>query len=330
MTSIVLYKTNTINRHLLIFLFSLLLSIVFFLFFTSLDGYLEGSIDRNGYLQSFLRRESYFDHFEEHSLLSYFTREWLWNKGGLYLVNLFGSPEYFLSFTSFLIVFVFTFFIFSKTSFLYYPFILNPLFVDLAFSQLRIGAAFVFLTLAYAGRGRKLFWIPLALMSLSIHTSSIIFVFGYLLIYRFEKLELLKSELWRFKFTVCIAFIASFMMGPLREIILTFVNDRRAEYPDVSSGFQYMSYWLFLFITFILVNKRVAFDSLSLFGIFILAIASFNTLFGFYSVRFIAVGLPFFAYTIYSSLHLVGLRLFIVFSYLCFNVLLWYYWWQKF
>ncbi|NHH89281.1 hypothetical protein [Pseudoalteromonas sp. MB47] len=311
------------------FLLSFSISFIIFLFFSSINGYLEASIDRNSYLQSFARGQTFFDYFDEHSILTYFTREWLWNEGGELLVSYIGSADLYLLLISFIILLVFISFVIYKTNLFYIVFIINPLFIDLAFSQVRIGVAFVFLSLAYILRQKKFLLVTFILMSLSIHTSSVIFVLGYFLIYISGHYTDL-SQGGRFNYVVLVAFVASFMMGPMREIILTFLNDRRAEYPDVSSGIMYMSYWIVLLFTFMIAKSKVYLDNLSLFAIFILSVACFNVVFGFYSVRFIAVGLPFFAYAIHKSLHPLTLKVYMLIAYNSFNILLWYYWVLKF
>ena len=310
--------------NLTLFLLSLLFTGIFFYFFISLDNYLSNSIDRNAYINAFIRGTSYFDHVENAPFITYFTREWLWNEGVQVIVNFVGDVDLVLLMISLCLIFIFTAFVFYNTSFIYYIFLLNPLFVDLVFSQLRIGVALTFLLLAYFFRKKKALAFIIALMGLSIHTSSVIFVVGYVLIDYIGNVE--KFKKYKVQIAIFIGFMASFMMGPLRDVILTLLNDRRVDYPDVSSGLLYMSYWVFLLGALIVNSKKINDNTLVLVGMFILSIACFNTIFGFYSARFIAIGLPFFAYTIYHTAISAGERFFLLLSYFGFNLVLWYYW----
>lgn len=324
--SIKQYKVKHNNKLILAIFSALLFSLICFYFFVSLDGYISNSVDRNNYLRKFSTGDVSSEYVYFDSYLKYFTSEWLWNAGVFSVTNFFGNVNGVLLFVSFSIIFFFSFFILLKTRAIYLLFLINPLFVDLAFSQLRIGFAFIFLGLAYYFRTNKFLLSLFILMSLSIHTSTIIFIVGFYLIYKFDSFIFFDKNRERVLSALLVAFFASVLMGPLRELVLTLINDRRAIYSDISSSYAYMSYWFFLLAFFVLSGFRNYYDNISLFAIFVLSIACFNTIFGAYNSRFVALALPFIAYAISVSNISSRIKIFVFLSYISFTSLLWLYW----
>lgn len=297
---------------------AVLFSVLYFVFFTSWGGFVDELVDRNVYVEQFSTGNVSSNYLEFDSIVNYLTNEWLWNAGIYRVVQIAGDVNYVLHGLSLFIVFVFGSFIIRNGGVFYLIFLLTPLFFDLVFSQIRIGVAFSLLMVAYDFKRFRFVVFLFCLGAALIHTSSVLFVAIYL------ALKFTPSR-YEYLFVVLIALMVSVILGPLREYILNFIGDRRAVYGDMSSSVFYMSYWWGLLILFIMSGLELSGRYIIGMAVVLLGIACFNQLFGFYSTRFLAVGLPLVACAVsrmrtnaYYYLAIVGFVLYVIFQ--------WFYW----
>ncbi|PCI88902.1 MAG: hypothetical protein COB24_00045 [Hyphomicrobiales bacterium] len=241
--------------------------------------------------EAFALITDYFDYFE---WTSYITHEFLWGSTlGFVTRDLGVDIETLFFIFSVSIVFLFIYIVFRQVGWVATLFILNPLIIDFAFSQLRLAVAIFFLSLAYLVKPKSLkISILLLVLTPFIHTASILFVFIYFAAY-FTDEKYFKVMIWRLLALVFIGLIIGLAIGPFREIILSSVNDRRSEYQDISSSNLYLMYWMMLFGT-LLFQYQNSMKTFELrYSICILSIIFVNVIFSGYSSRFLAASFPF-------------------------------------
>ncbi len=172
----------------------------------------------------------------------------------------------------------------------------NPLVLDLVYSQLRSALALAVLNIVYLTFRKVNIWMIFgAVVACAIHTASSILVAGFILA---SLLSFKESFLFRLSPATKTALMlgagvsVGLLIGPLREVVLSAIGDRRAEYSDLSSSLLYLSFWVAL-LGFMLVNFRMSVKSVEgCFSIFMLAILATNVFSSAYSIRLIALSLP--------------------------------------
>ncbi|PKP88634.1 MAG: hypothetical protein CVT78_00155 [Alphaproteobacteria bacterium HGW-Alphaproteobacteria-17] len=178
----------------------------------------------------------------------------------------------------------------------------NPLIFDLAYSQLRSALAISLLNILYLARPKSnLVSLAVCLLATSIHTAMAIFLAIYFLC-----VATAERGGWLSKWSVEMRLVAivgagamfGLLIGPLREVALTLLNDRRAEYGDLASSPLYLSFWVILFGLFLL-NYREFIQSLEgRFSLFILALVAVNVFTSAHTLRFLALAYPYIMATI--------------------------------
>ena len=204
--------------------------------------------------------------------------------------------------------------------------LLNPLMVDMAYSQLRLALAMSILLWIVALRVKNLYIVfSLLITSVIIHTGMLIFLAAHFLA------KITGPDFTRFGWSarqkmailVCFGIAVGIMVGPLREMLLSAIGDRRAQYHDMSSSLLYLSFWIGLFFLLMFDQKRTLKKYESRYSVAILAIIFINAFTGFYSTRFLAAIFPFLIISIFGAL---GKNKFLVsIPFLIYFAFQWYY-----
>lgn len=283
-------------------------------------------IDRRVYTAQVLRSNDIIDLSKYYTSISYFSNEYLWHVLIRFLNRAVGlGPEAIFWCMSLITIFAFSLTVARAVGLSFVIFLLNPLIVDLAFSQLRISvAASLAMLLAsfYLNRPMRAFAVAAALSML--HTGSILFFFvGGVAKWAAAKTSWVRSYLGLLPLFV-IGVMISILIGPARETVLGLVRDRRATYQDMSSTGLYLTFWIGLLCVLAFRWKAIANRFEIAFAITILSLVAGNLVTGGYSTRFIAVAFPF---LIISMASLDGIYRSAVLSLFCFYALYqWLYW----
>ncbi|MBC6677578.1 MAG: hypothetical protein H9L35_15575 [Acinetobacter sp.] len=287
-----------------------------------------GFIDRENYINYLTYYSIRVDVNDFFNIYDYVTQEWLWHRIIFFLKDFFFlTPEFIFSLVSFISFFVASLIVLKKTNSLVYVFFLiNPIFIDFYYSQLRLAFAFSIWGIAYllSEKYRKLS-ILFSLIAIFIHTASLFFILYGFLVY-FLSFSKINKFLKLIVLILC-GFLTSIITGPLRYSILSFFEDRRAEYVDMSFDIIFSSFWMFLFICIILDNlyiKKINLKDFQAYSIVFLSLILLNYFIGGYSSRFIAATYPFLIISMYylSS----QLRAFCLTFYIFYSFILTYYW----
>lgn len=262
--------------------------------------------DREVYIEKIVTNNHWLNYGYLDSVVSFFSNEYVWELSQWSLSNNFIPLDYEQFFqiitTSCLVSMAL---VVARTR-SYFSFILlfNPIILDLLYSQLRSALALVILNLLYLTARRVNLWVLLGLViACSIHTASIILIAGYILAQLLSSPESMFSRFSPAAKALAVVGAGLFvgiLIGPLREAVLSAVGDRRAEYADLSSSFLYLSFWVAL-LGFMLINFRYTVNSLEgCFSIFMLSILFVNVFSSAYSIRLIALSMPFIIVAIYN------------------------------
>lgn len=277
------------------------------------------------YIDNYENRIYWFDYSTLTSKISY---EWGWH----YFIDLLNNKLGFSSTYVLLVVSVFiltvAFLLISsvknkRACFL----VLNPIYIDFTYAQVRSAFAVAFVTLSImAFRKNKILSLILLIPALFIHTASFVFVFIFYSAFLTNKY--LESQNKKFIIAVFVGLISSIITGPYMSVLLGLIEDRRVDYKDLSSPILYMSFWVILFLFFLIkffsgkiknLNNYYFYLSIS-----ILTMIFINIFISGYSSRFLAAAMPFLILTIsdlrgkYESLVVIG--------YINFAIILWFFW----
>ena len=256
-------------------------------------------LDREVYTQQIIYRDNLLDYFYFDSYLDYFTSEYSW----WFLMKIIQDGDLpfhydtFFQIISTLFAVTASLVVYRRGGVLPLIFLANPLIFDLAYSQLRSALAISILYLVYLFFRRSPYVAgALCLFSATIHTAMLIFLAVYVLCVVTAN-EGGRLSRWPVELRLALILVAGVMMGllvgPLREVILNLIGDRRAEYLDLSSSPLYLSFWVGLLGLF-LIDFRDTFRSTEgRFSLFILSLVTVNVFTGGYSLRFLALAYPF-------------------------------------
>lgn len=251
-------------------------------------------VDRVRYINYFLYKVNILEYSEFNNIIDYIKHEALWHFMVSTLVHKFGiSIE-----TVFILISAFcltttSFFLVRRSGCFSVALLFSPLLVTLAFSQLRMALAYSMLLLAYMLR-KPLIAVVLILPALFIHTSMLLFIGIFLALKAFEYLNNKKgfSGFTVYLGCVLVGVAISIAIGPLRDVILGSVGDRRAAHDYITSSVLYMLYWVGLFGLTVLQRKSFYLKEVNQFSIIILSVVTANLFTGGYSLRFLSIGLP--------------------------------------
>jgi len=262
--------------------------------FRAINGY--GFIDKGVYSDYFLNRTNILDYKEFNSILSYVSNEFLWHYAIGWLINNTGIliDHVFLA-ISFITLLIFGLLLAKWQGIYALPLLLNPLVIDFAFSQYRLALAISILSAVYLLHERyRAISVALVLTSLFIHSGTTLFILIYAAIWLVQWLSV-RFRIGRsavFVILFATGGVISLLIGPLREMILSAIGDRRAEYHDMSSSFLYSLFWIALLIPFYLSRRYLVGLDYARYALVIVSIVFVNVFHGGYSTRFLAAAFP--------------------------------------
>ncbi|ENW15635.1 hypothetical protein L313_2817 [Acinetobacter haemolyticus CIP 64.3 = MTCC 9819] len=275
------------------------------------------------YIDYTLNKTLWFDY---DTLLSKISFEWGWHKlifiateNGLSSDHIFYIISSFILFISILLVTL-------KHNYYSFLFLINPVFIDFCFSQMRLAFTMALIYLAYLLYQRKnLLYIPILLSTPFFHTSAVIFLGVFLVA---TKLEQWKRLNFMLKNTIAITagLVLAIVTGPLMSQILGQLGDRRAEYEDMSSPVLYMSFWViyFVYLTIKAYTENLERNAFFYVSLIILSMVFFNVFFSGYSSRFLAACFPI---IIIALLQLKSKeKQLLLAGYVMYTIMLWYFW----
>lgn len=308
---------------------AMLVSLLFAVFFVLVDWeriFGQQFEDRHVYFFIFQGKPDFDVEFNKDTFFFFLFNEQLWNKGvrwlnismGFSLSEIFGG-------VTFLTALSYCYFVTSRVGPFGAIFILNPIFIDLACSQLRMAAAMVLILLAFDSRIRLL-TVLFVSMAFFIHTATFLFVFIALAVH----LVIKWSEKYDFQNIVsCSLLIGTGMcvaiaVGPLRVWILGYLGDRRVNYDADASNWLYASIWIFILAIAYLQQRKFFRDYSNAIAVTFLAVFVFCTAFGVYGLRFLSAALPF----IFVSLFRFGSieKPLVILIFLAYSIVQWIYW----
>lgn len=309
----------------LLFIFSVLAALVPWPeIFRSIYGY--PMVDREVYTEYFLYGTSVLDYKEFSGVLTYYTGEFLWHFGVRSLASVgIDLPDIFLV-ISFLLYFSFGFLVLRENSPWALLLVINPLVVDFAFSQLRLALAISLLIWSYLTY-RRFVLVSLVLMvaSLFVHSATAIFIIIFYVVrfldwYSRSRGLKISTELAGLFITGAVISIA---IGPLREVVLSAIGDRRVDYPDMASSLQYSLFWIGLLGVSLVFAAGVMQSEMNRYAIVVASIVAVNVLHGGYSTRFLAAAFPFLLNLILSFR---GAASIVFWLFVLYSALQWLYW----
>lgn len=283
--------------------------------------------DKQVYFDYFLYGTSILEFRDFNAVLDYVVHEFLWHSLISMLVGELGiSIEIVFLAISALTLAVFSYLLVTRHGIASLILLVNPLVIDLVFSQFRSSLAISLLGLAYLLKGRTLAYLFIGL-SIFIHTAALLFIFMYISVIFAQKFFSGKRSITTVEFSVlcCIGFTVSLLIGPLRETILSAIGDRRAEYTDASSTFLYSSFWIFLLLAIGMRTKTCLQNDIQRYSVVILSLVTMNTFVGAYSTRFLAASFPMLMSTI-LSIRGNYYRLFILSTFCVYMAAQWLFW----
>lgn len=199
--------------------------------------YLRGApfVDFNVYVEKF-SSAGVRDVYDPRGVIDYFRYEVFWDDSVRILVNIVGTPESALRLISGFVLATNAFLLFRRYGY-FLPTILlfNPVFLDLALSQLRIAFAISLVLIAFESRSRNLQWLA-ALVATFVHSSIPIFV-GVFLVSRF--VENRASQWSTAQILLTAGALLALLVGALvvgRDAALAAIEDRRAYLYESVSG----------------------------------------------------------------------------------------------
>lgn len=254
--------------------------------FSSVYGF--PMIDRRVYELQIIYENLPVDYIHFFDFIQYFTFEWVWNSSLAFLSRTAGlSPDQIFMLISVFVLWRFVFEVATRAGWVYVILLLNPLIVDFAFSQLRLAFAVAVLSFFWTGQRGRVVTITAYVLCFSIHTAIFLFAVMHFAARKFSAPN--RISLLVLVFTGALIAV---MIGPLREVILGVVGDRRAEYKDMSSSLPYLSFWIAMFFLLLFRWKKTIEKLDGRYAVIVLSLVFVNAFFGGYSTRFIAAAFP--------------------------------------
>src|SRR5690606_27167405 len=157
-----------------------------------------------------------------------------------------------------------------------------------------------------------------------IHTASLFFIICGILAFLLSKANI--NNYFKICFFIFIGFCLSIITGPLRYIILSYFEDRRADYIDMDFGFIFSSFWFYLLFSMVLILVRIKdrIRDYQAYSIIFLSLIFLNYFIGGYSSRFIAATYPFVLISLFYLKY--PFRIIGIIFYLFYTFVLTYYW----
>ncbi|ENU99604.1 MULTISPECIES: EpsG family protein [Acinetobacter] len=265
--------------------------------------------------------------FDFDGLLTKILNEWGWHKFLSFTTETLGlSSGPIIFFITFLSVFTASMFLSKRYSIASILLLINPLYVDFVASQLRLAFAMSIIFIGYYFYRKKNFiYIPILASTPFIHTSAVLFIFIIGVSLVISNIKSIPAQI-KTVISMLVGFIVAAVTGPLMASILTNLEDRRAEYSDMSSPLLYMIFWLVIYLYLLFKGLFEKQDKQFSFyiAISILSIVFLNTIMSGYSSRFLAACFPF---VIAALIEIKGKEKSILFlSYIAYTTMLWFFW----
>ena len=284
-----------------------------------------GFVDREVYFNYVNYGTNILEYKNFNSITSYFSSEWLWHYI-LLKINGLIPYDYFFYSISLLTLTSMIYYLLVNSGFLSLFLLLNPLVIDLVYSQYRISLAIVLVFFSLHLKKYKILSSLLLISSISIHSSMAMFILMIIAVNIMSKLFNDKSKkltLTLLLFGISISWILS---GQIY-VILSFLNDRRASYDidRLSSSLSYLAFWFINLLFLIYSTLKYGIKSFDQkFSLVILSLISANIAFGGYSTRILAI---FFPVIMKSNLELkIQARFFLFLIYFFYCAIQWNYW----
>lgn len=265
--------------------------------------------------------------FDFETFLSKLVNEWGWHRFLLFTTETLGlTSGPIIFFITFLSVFTASIFLSKRYALASILLLLNPLYIDFVASQLRLAFAMSIIFIGYYFyRKKNLIYIPILAVTPFIHTSAVLFIFiiGTALV--ISNIKLIPAPI-KTLIAALAGFVVGIVTGPLMASILTSLEDRRAEYNDMSSPLLYVIFWLviYLYLFFKGFFEREHKQFSFYIAISVLSIVFLNTILSGYSSRFLAACFPF---VIAALIEVKGKEKSILFlSYIAYTTMLWFFW----
>jgi hypothetical protein len=210
--------------------------------------------------------------------------------------------------------------------------LINPSFVNLAFSQMRIALAWGLVCVAYLiwdkFRGTELLSVALLAAACFVHTSMVVFV-ALLSIAAYSTRRRLRTTPFRSYVELVIAgLLAAALLGPLRVVLLGGLGDRRIDVEYLSSSVNFYIVWLILAVLLSINWRGAVINAPIAFSVSCLALVIGGLFIDVYVNRVIAIALPFFVVAIARLSY--SLRIVMIAAYLGYNLVYWIYWLRVF
>ena len=267
--------------------------------------------------------------YEPQTLIDYFTREVLWDELVRLLVGVLGSTFFALKVISAFVLFTSAFMLYQRYGVLLPSiFLLNPLFLDFALSQLRLSFATTLLILAFGFRAPAV-KVALLVIACFIHSAMPILI-G---VYATARIVELRGRNWTMGRVLAVAggvcAIFAFVLVFGRDALLLAIGDRRAFlYADSynSTSLAYASFWIGLLAIQLASGAGYLKVTENLFAVMILAMFVALTILNTYGSRFVAAGFPL---IVASTLNLLPPYRWVVLpTFLVFQTVQFFYWFQ--
>lgn len=285
--------------------------------------------DRRVYASQIANHYLSYDLQSFDSLSSYISDEFLWGWILNALIRVAGIPvDLVFGLIGASVVFTAALVVTKHAHPAYTLLLVNPLFVDLAFSQMRIALAISFATWAYLVPGKRtsswLLRVGFLIAASLTHTSALVFIgiFGCSLL--ISHFSLRAKPLRSYVVLAGVGVLGALLLGPWRDLFLLELDDRRVGVEYDSSSWKFYVIWVIVAVVLTLDWSSVRPTPGRAYSLAILFTIMLGIILGVYVNRVITVSLPFLMLGIHS---LSGRwRDYAVIAYVGYVALHWAYW----
>lgn len=249
-------------------------------------------IDRDQYFFNYDFKRFRLDSIEVNKIYDYIFQEWIWHYLTGFSRNVLNlDPIFFFGFITFITCFAYSLFISIETKkVIPLIYLANPDFIVFVYSQLRLALAMsLFLMAIYLFNKKKIiFFLILMLISLSVHTSMLFFWVIFFISLYISKLK--NKKALSISLILLTGLIITFLIGPIRGVVLEYFGDRRVEYDDMSSPPIYLLIFALYFFTLIFSRYKdeiIYSNYIYIYSYIIFSLVFFTIILGGYSLRFV-------------------------------------------
>jgi len=169
----------------------------------------------------------------------------------------------------------------------------NPIYIDLICSQIRSALAVALLILAFQTKRKKLSFL-FSICALGIHTVAFYLLFVFHLLKQINRHASFREAMI---ITIILGISSSVFFAFGLDAVLSFLGDRRAKLANSGSSLLYSVFWFSCAIIIIIgfkSDERLTTETklISLCVVFLMTQFLFNSVFGIYGSRFLAIGFP--------------------------------------